>query len=169
MSKLHRYYIDDNNERHPCVKDEEWHEFVTESCDLLGKQLFSNSSKQLWPAIGIDALKKELFEVCIVSIVYAFSSIFPVLKYRSSSWGDESRYNCLLLNRFTILLSALIQNYLNIEGASLDTLKDKLNEIYEHFPCEWSHIKKSLVEVSDLVKDFSMHDFRKPKSWELER
>jgi len=167
MPKLHRYYIGDDKERHSCVSDDDWNEFVIESCNSLGLLTFKTPSKDIWPDLGVDILKKDIFEVCIVSILYSFVTVYPILKYRSNALGDEGFNSCLQLNRFTNLLAAMLQNYLKIEGSSPDILKDKLNEIREHFPCGWLFVEKSLVEVFDNVLDVINHNFKNPKVWEF--
>jgi hypothetical protein len=66
-----------------------------------------------------------------------------------------------------ILSAALIKNYLTIDGTTIDTLKDKINEIREHFPCGWLHVEKSLSEVINEALFFIDKDFKKPVIWDF--
>lgn len=165
IPKLHRFYIGDDKEKHLCIEDKDWDQFIVESCVSIGRNVFRAKAKTIWPDLGVDSLKKEIFEVCICSILYSCATIYPEIKYRIPSLGDEGFDNSLLINRLLTLSSALISNYLNISGATLEILKNKLDEMRDHFPCAWLHIERSISEVWDGVLFLLKNDFKKPIAW----
>lgn len=167
IPKLNRFYIGDDKKTHRCVEDEQWEEFLISSCNAIGSILYKATSKEIWPNLAIDVLKKDVFELCVSSFLYALSTIYRFLKHKSESLGEEGFNNVLLVNRFVNLLAALIQNYLKIEGANIDGLRNKLTEIREHFPCGWIHIENSLQEILDNALEFAEYNFKNPAAWEF--
>lgn len=162
IPKLHRYYIGDDKARHSCVDDDDWEEFLVDACNALGQLLFKAPSKSGWPVLAVGQLKKDIFEACTASAIYSFSTLYPFLLNRSSGLGDEGFNSSMSLNRFVALSAALINSYLKIEGSTIGTLKAKLTEICEHFPCGWMHVERSLHDFMDVVEECEKHDFSKP-------
>jgi hypothetical protein len=134
---------------------------------MMGNILYEANSEGIWPVLAIDVLKRDVFELCVSSVLYALSTIYPFLKLRSEYLGEEGFNNILSLNRVANLSAAFIYNYLKIEGANIDALRNKLVEIQEHFPCGWVHVGKSLWKVFDVALDFEKHNFEKPATWEF--
>ncbi len=167
IPKLHRSYIGDDKETHLCVEDEEWEEFLISSCNTMGSILFKAPSKEIWPNLAIDVLKKSVFELCVSSFLYALSTIYRFLKHRSESLGEEGFNNVLLVNQFVNLLATLIRSYLKIEGTNIDGLRNKLTELQEHFPCGWLHVEESLWELFNKAVEFEKNNFKNPTTWEF--
>jgi hypothetical protein len=133
----------------------------------MGSILYKATSEEIWPNLAIDVLKKDVFELCVSSFLYALSTIYRFSKHRSESLGEEGFNNVLLVNRFVILLAALIRSYLKIEGTNTDGLRNTLTEIREHFPCGWLHVENSIWELFDEAVNFEKNNFKNPVKWEF--
>jgi hypothetical protein len=161
LPKLHRYYYDESKTRCPCVEESDWEDFLVGSTEFLGSIIFKSPGKAVWPELHIEPLKKEIFEVCLSSFLYSISTIFPFLEDRGIEFLDEGYQYCQILNQLMTVTTALFHNYLALSGATEDSLKERLHEISEHFPCSWFHVKRSLDNLFYKAKGWMQHDFRK--------
>jgi len=153
FENLHKYYfVEKKSTRISVVDNKEWEGFIVESILKIGLNIFPiQESEFCIPEVNIPVEYHDTYFATACVFLYSIATIFPWLKRKSKTLGDENLHYIIYYNR-AIILSVLIVDLLkNRENINLIDISDEVKRLHNVFKCRWIHIENSIEEFLNIV------------------
>lgn len=133
------------------MSNEVWEDFILNATYEIGRRIHAGNGKA---KLTSGYISEEVLDVSLSSLSYIVSTIFIFIKRSADQYGDDQFFYSLALTRTMMVLASLLEVMPGTTQSKMDTLRLKLIDIAENFPCGWLHVQKYQEDFLRCVADF---------------